>query len=630
MRPVMAATKHLLTLPSWIRSIFFARFGLINGNRANWSLFTDRVQLLYKQALPGFIVHVVVITATTYSLSLALSTGPEVYIWGGAMIALGFIRLGTILRFQRKPAQEIDPIGALLAFFVIIGLTGIGWGVGGVFILPPDAERQQIFFIMMLSGTAAGTVATLSPFFSAQILAIVTSIVPLMIKLAFVGDTDQLLMSAALLLFTFAMIATGRSTNLAIVNGLKLRLENMGLLKDLREKGKALEISSRVKTRFLAAASHDLRQPLHALRLQSESLTIRAGNDPRIQSVTKRISRSVGVMERLLNSLLDISRLDAGVVHPHTTTFRIDIVLKTLEEEFRATADAAGCDLRIVFCSTTVSTDATLLETILRNFLTNAIRHAPGAKILVGCLHRNDKLRLFVIDNGDGIPTDQKDRVFEEFYQADNPVADGNEGLGLGLSIVRRLTDLLGLPLGFFSQENRGTCFSIDLPKSSAITLPKPGQDFATYGENKPERGCKVWIIDDDEQGRISLADVIEGWGYMPVAAVASRSLLNDEEVSSIIPHALLVDYRLKGSESGLSAITEIREFFGDNELPAIIVTGDTAPDRLKEIQSNGIHVLHKPVVAGRLRALLSTLVNRKASPPDRSNTQPTDSGDET
>jgi DNA-binding NtrC family response regulator len=160
--------------------------------------------------------------------------------------------------------------------------------------------------------------------------------------------------------------------------------------------------------------------------------------------------------------------------------------------------------------------------------------------------------------------------------------------------------------------------------------VPKLSQSLVNYSENKPEGGCRVWIIDDDEQGRISLADVIEGWGYMPVAAAGSKSLLNDERVSSITPHTLLVDYRLKGSESGLSAIKEIRDFFSDNELPAIIVTGDTAPDRFKELQSNGIHVLHKPVAAGRLRTLLSTLVNKKASLLEYSNTQSTDSGHET
>lgn len=611
MRPVVAASNPSPPNVSWLRSALLTLFGLNGGDKANWSLFTDRVQLLYQQALPGFIVHVVVISATTYSLALASDTGTEVYAWGGLMIALGILRLGTILWFRRKPASTIDPLRSLLAFYFVIGLTGIGWGVGGVFILPIDAPQQQIFFIMMLSGTAAGTIATLSPFISAQILALATSIAPLMIKLALADETDELLMSAALFLFILTMVATGRNTHLAIVNGLRLRLENLELLEDLRQKSRALELSSRVKTRFLAAASHDLRQPLHALRLQSESLAIRAGHDPRIQPVTERIGRSVGVMERLLNSLLDVSRLDAGVVKPHITAFRIDSILKTLEDEFRATANAGGCDLRIVFSSTSVSTDATLLETILRNFLSNAIRHAPGAKIVVGCLHRADRLRLIVADNGSGIPAEEKDRVFEEFYQADNPTSDRDKGLGLGLSIVKRLTELLQLPLGFSSQEGRGTCFSMDIPTSPTAAALGSGAGSTLHGqaENKPKKDCKVWIIDDDEQSRLSLADVIESWGYLPIAADGPQSLLCDEEISNVTPHALLVDYRPNSAESGLSAIREIRDFFGNSELPAIVVTGNTTSDRLTELQSNGVHVLHKPVAAGRLRTLLSTLV---------------------
>ena len=593
------------------RSALLALFGIDPENEANWRLFTDRVDLLYQQALPGLIVHAVVITATTYSMSLAPNAGDEVFVWGGVMIVLGLLRMATILYFRKSPALTVDPLGSLVSFYVVIGLTGIGWGIGGVFILPADALPQQIFFIMMLSGTAAGTVATLAPFLSVQILALGTSVVPLMIRFALEGGSDQLLMSGALLMFTLAMVATGRNTHLAIVNGLRLRQENLDLLKDLRKKSEALELSSRVKTRFLAAASHDLRQPLHALRLQSESLAIRAGSDPRIQSVTDRIGRSVGAMERLLNSLLDISRLDAGVVEPHIATFRIDSVLRTLEDEFRAAAAAAGCNLRIVSCSTAVSTDATLLETILRNLMSNALRHAPGAKILVGCLHRDDRLRLIVMDDGEGIPAGQKDRVFEEFFQVDNPARDRNKGLGLGLSIVKRLTDLLRLPLGFHSIEGHGTCFSVDIPVGPQIVTSGDSSDFVTRGERGTGRreGYRVWIIDDDEQGRVSLADVVENWGYTPETAAGFRTLLTDERISGIMPHALLVDYRLEGSESGLDAIREIRRFFGADTLPAIIVTGDTAPGRLKALQSSGVHVLHKPVPPGRLRTLLATLM---------------------
>ncbi|WP_339614410.1 ATP-binding protein [uncultured Parvibaculum sp.] len=593
------------------RSALLALFGIDPGNEANWRLFTDRVDLLYQQALPGLIVHAVVITATTYSMSLAPNAGDEVFVWGGVMIVLGLLRMATILYFRKSPALTVDPLGSLLSFYVVIGLTGIGWGIGGVFILPADALPQQIFFIMMLSGTAAGTVATLAPFLSAQILALGTSVVPLMIRFALEGGSDQLLMSGALLMFTLAMVATGRNTHLAIVNGLRLRQENLDLLEDLRKKSEALELSSRAKTRFLAAASHDLRQPLHALRLQSESLAIRAGSDPRIQSVTDRIGRSVGAMERLLNSLLDISRLDAGVVEPHIATFRIDSVLRTLEDEFRAAAAAAGCDLRIVSCSTAVSTDATLLETILRNLMSNALRHAPGAKILVGCLHRDDRLRLIVMDDGEGIPAGQKDRVFEEFFQMDNPARDRNKGLGLGLSIVKRLTDLLELPLHFSSREGRGTSFSVDIPVGEEIITPSTAPRFTAPAkrDQRARNGCRVWVIDDDEQGRVSLADVIESWGYKPEAAAEFRTLLEDAEVSGVPPSALLVDYRLKGSENGLVAIREIRRFFGITDLPAIIVTGDTASERLKELKSSGIHILHKPIAPGRLRTLLATLM---------------------
>lgn len=589
---------------------FFVRFilGVGTADEKEWRLLGDRAELLYQQTLPGLIVHAIVVITTTYSMSHAPNAGMEVFAWGGAMIVLGLMRALVIVRM--KPMVKDDPVRALMAFYGIIGLTGIGWGIGGVFILPSNALPQQIFFIMMLGGTAAGTVATLAPFLSAQILALTTSVMPLMIRMAFEGGEDQILMAAALLMFVLAMLATGRNTHAAIVNGLRLRLENIDLLENLRRKSEELELSSRVKTRFLAAASHDLRQPLHALRLQSESLAIRASNDPRIQSVTDRIGRSVGAMERLLNSLLDISRLDAGVIMPHYAAFRIDSVLKTLENEFRAATGIAGSRLHIVYCSAVVHTDATLLETILRNLVSNAIRYAPGAKILVGCLRRGNILRLIVADNGPGIPQQMKERVFDEFFQIGNPERDRSKGLGLGLSIVKRLTALLELPLQFESREGGGTFFSIDIPiGSTARQHPLP----AIPHRHVMKSGHTIWIIDDDEQGRVALADVVEAWGCQTRAAADFRTLLGDGNPDTCAPGALLVDYRLRGSLTGLDVIREIQHFFKNETLPAIIITGDTAPDRLQELQSSGVHILHKPVAPGRLRALLTTLMTENS-----------------
>lgn len=587
-----------------VLSPFFARlFGVDLSDTNMVRIFPDRVALLYRQARTGVLVHVIVISVTTYSISLAADGWPT-WAWGGVMMALGLLRGAMIEFYHRNPRVFGDALGAAIIFYVVIGFTGIGWGVGAVFVLPSDATPQQVFFILMLGGTAAGTVATLSPFYSAQILALGTSVVPLIIRFAVDGGADEWLMAAALFMFLLAMVATGRNTHNALLNSLRLGVENLDLLDNIRRQSAELEATSRAKTRFLAAASHDLRQPLHALRLQAESLAMRIGGDERSTSIVQRIGHSVSAMERLLNSLLDISRLDAGIIEPRIAPFQMDAVLSALEDEFAARAREAQCDLRFVPCSAYVDTDVTLLETILRNLIANSIRHAPGAKIIVGCRRRANMLAVVVADRGPGIPAELQSRVFEEFFQVGNPERNRDHGLGLGLSIVRRLAGLLELPMTFRSEPGQGTFVALDVPRSEGVRQAPQSMPRSLAGV----AGSLVWVIDDDEQGRLALANLIADWGCDVVSGYDAQQLLAEQGEAFLRPDAIVADYRL-GQGTGVEAIRQIRQHFGDGALPALIVTGDTAPEQLRDLAATGIYILHKPVAPGRLRALLATLV---------------------
>lgn len=579
-------------------------FGIDIADGAARRIFPDRVDLLYRQARTGVLVHLVVATVTSYSMSLA-TTSPWPVIWGIVMVALGLLRGAIIEVYQRGTALRADPVLGVIAFYVVIAFTGIWWGIGGAIVLP-DATQQQVFFILMLGGTAAGTVATLSPFYSAQIVALVTSLVPLIGRLLLEDSADEALMGAALIMFFLAMVATGRNTHNALIKSLRLGVENVDLLESLRRQSAELEATSRAKTRFLAAASHDLRQPLHALRLQAESLAIRLAGDERSQPIVDRIGHSVAAMERLLNSLLDISRLDAGIVEPRSAPFRMDSVFRSLQDEFVMQAREAGCDLRFVTSSVEVETDATLLETILRNLVANAIRHAPGARILVGCRRHGETVMVQVLDNGPGIAEDFRERIFEEFFQVGNLERNRDRGLGLGLSIVRRLAGLLDVPMTFSSEPGRGTLFAFNVPLRHSIggerrsRIPKSLAGVA---------GSFIWIVDDDEQGRIALSHLMEDWGCEVAASADIEELLAAGDTPFAKPDVIVADYRLQGTD-GARAIRRVRAHFEDEALPAVIVTGDTAPERLRELAATGVHVLHKPVQPGRLRALLAAFAN--------------------
>ncbi len=582
-------------------------FGVDLADGSARRIFPNRVDLLYRQARTGVLVHIVVVAFVTYSMGLAGSNWMA-FAWGAAMMALGLLRGGLIEIYHRGEMLQSDPVLGMVAFYIVIGLTGICWGMGGAFVLPSDALPQQVFFILMLGGTAAGTVATLAPFYSAQIMALVTSLVPLILRLALEGGGEEALMAGALVMFFLAMLATGGNTHRALMNSLRLGVENVDLLASLRRQSAELEATSRAKTRFLAAASHDLRQPLHALRLQAESLAIPLVGDERCRPIVERIGQSVGAMERLLNSLLDISRLDAGIIEPHVAPFRIDSVFQSLKDEFAMQAREAGCDLRFVACSLEVETDVTLLEAILRNIVANAIRHAPGARIIVGCRRKGDGVTVQVIDNGPGIEAEFRERIFEEFFQVGNLERNRDRGLGLGLSIVRRLAGLLEIPMTFTSAPGKGTAFGFTIPRRYTFfesNQPRSPRSLAGVA------GSFVWIIDDDQEGRHALSTLMEDWGCEVAASADVSELLSADDTPFAKPDVIVADYRLQGID-GAEVIRRVRSRFGDNELPAVIVTGDTAPEKLRELAATGVQVLHKPVQPGRLRALLAAFSSRE------------------
>jgi len=365
------------------------------------------------------------------------------------------------------------------------------------------------------------------------------------------------------------------------------------------------ERANHAKSRFFAAASHDLRQPLHALSLFVAALKAR-NQQPETQNLIDNIEASTATMELLFNALLDISRLDAGTIEAHPEHFSLHALLLDLDKQFGALAAEKRLRLRFRPCDITLYSDPLLIERILVNLISNAIRYTDDGGVLVACRRRGRMLRLSVIDTGRGIPPDQQESVFQEFVQLHNPARDRSKGLGLGLAIVSRLGRLLGHRVELRSRPGHGSVFSIDVPLGDA-QLIKPPTTASAPGLIPDD--ALVLLVDDESAILRGMAELFDNW---QIDLVTAHSAAEAEQWLDSVgrpPDVIVSDYRLP-DEDGIEVISRLRQKFG-RDIPAILVTGDTAPDTILRISQAGFPLLHKPLRPAKLRALLTHLIHQ-------------------
>jgi signal transduction histidine kinase/FixJ family two-component response regulator len=385
-----------------------------------------------------------------------------------------------------------------------------------------------------------------------------------------------------------------------------IAIENARLFDELQEKSRQLEIANLAKSRFLAAASHDLRQPLHALNLFVAQL--RSESDPAERpQLIARIDAAVSAMNELFEALLDMSRLDAGVLEPNLTEFPIERLLKRIETTFTEAAREKDLRLRVVLSSAWVRSDFILLERIVLNLVSNAVRYTPHGGVVIGCRRRSDRLRMDVRDSGPGIPLDQQRHIFGEFYQIGDRHPDGRTGLGLGLSIVDRLGQLLGHPVELTSRPGEGSRFSISLPLVPARgAIAEAVELSATVTD--PARGTLIVVIDDDALVLDSMRGLLQSWGCRVVTGATGTAALAQLGQEGGQPDLIISDYRLANGRTGIEAIERLRGTLGA-AIPALLVSGDTGPERLREANASGYLLVHKPVPPMTLRTTLNRLL---------------------
>jgi signal transduction histidine kinase/CheY-like chemotaxis protein len=354
------------------------------------------------------------------------------------------------------------------------------------------------------------------------------------------------------------------------------------------------------KTRFLAAASHDILQPLNAARLYVTSLVERqsGGEDSRL---VENIDDSLEAIEEILGALLDISRLDAGAMTTSITSFKMADLMRSLEIEFAPIARAKGLQLTFVPCSLPAESDRALLRRLLQNFISNAIKYTPRGRVLVGCRRRGQSLHIGIYDTGVGIPVAKRGEIFKEFHRLEQGARIAR-GLGLGLSIVERLARVLNHGIALQANASGGSVFSVTVPIATAINYTA-AVTSATPLSKTPMSGSLIVCIENDAAILDGMKTLLTAWDAEVIAVADPEAAIAAIEAADGRVTGLLVDYHLDRG-NGVAAIRDIRRRFGDN-IPAILITADRSPHVRAAAREEKIVVLNKPVKPASLRALL-------------------------
>jgi len=493
-------------------------------------------------------------------------------------------------------------------------------------IVPTGNLPMTSLLMAVIVGSCARAAQSLWPLKAALFGYTLPMSLGLIAALAWQGDGLHLFLAAAGAAYLTLTLHAGIRQHRLLTESLMLRFENEALASRLGEQIAATERASREKSRFLGAASHDLRQPLHAIALFGAALENELRGRPESRNA-ERLMRAVNALGASLDTMLDISRLDAGVITPAFQAVQLDALFLPLNHTFSAQADQKQLQLRVRASGLWVRSDPQLLHRMLSNLVDNALKYTVQGGVTVTARRRQEMVWIEVRDTGIGIAPEQSMRIFEEFYQVDNPGRDRSRGLGIGLSIVQRLSRLLGHPVEMHSRPGRGTHFRVVLPAMSAQPASPPGLLAAGLTEGRQQAmrraasvlPARVLLLDDESDIREAMTGLLRSYGVdaSAVEDEAGAAAVLEQARREARPFDLLMcDYRLADGADGLDVGLRLcREGRGGAAaLPLLLVTGETSPDRLQRVRESGIPVLFKPVGADSLLHAMKQAIAAEAA----------------
>ncbi|CAN5333345.1 hypothetical protein BH10PSE17_BH10PSE17_01860 [soil metagenome] len=536
--------------------------------------------------------------------SVSLTGSKRSGLWVLAIVALDVARLLIVL----LPPASADPRVVQRRYMAVIGCLALAWGTSPFWLAWPPGPGS-IATALLAAASLIGVHVLQRPVLEVhehgnRIWLLAGHLTMVMLLVA-AGPLELRWCAFGMALLAIGIAMSDRYNQIAANATLNARTENAKLVERLREQAGLADKSNRDKTRFLAAAAHDLRQPLHALGLFGAAIEKRLRGRPEYPLINSMM-RSIEALEKSFTALLDISRLDAGAVRPTFQVFPVRDLFRRIYMQYAGEAERQDISLRFRAAGKLVRSDPMLLERIVSNLVQNALRYTERGGVLVAARRCGNDVAIEVWDSGIGIPEDQIESIFHEFYQVDNSERDRTKGIGMGLAIVQRLAALLEHKLEVRSQRGRGTIFRVVIP-ASLEGMPDTAQLGADTLPPRIERALTVLLIDDEESIRRGMEEM---FAPTQIHLIAAASL---DEAEQLVEHGaigvdfVISDLRLRGGENGVDVITAMRRLYGP-ALPAVLITGETSGDALQRANANGIVVLFKPVQPKEILRLINRL----------------------
>jgi signal transduction histidine kinase/FixJ family two-component response regulator len=532
--------------------------------------------------------------------------------WMAAIVLNQAWRLWLVRRYRAAGPGPADRLRWGRAWAIGSMLAGALWGVAGVALFVPGDPGHQALLIVCLFGVILGGINLTAVYRPSLYGFVLPALVPLIARVAIEGDQLHAFIAAVMLVVLAFILGFGHNLNNVLTQSLAIRYENVDLIGELQAQTAAAdharataEEANRGKTQFLAAASHDLRQPLHALGLFVSALAAKV-REPELKSVVGNINASVDALERLFSAMMDISKLDAGAVEPVRCAFPLAPLFQRVDAAFAAVAAARRLRLSVVATRAWVNSDPLLLERILFNLMSNAMRYTERGGAVLGVRRRGDSLALEVCDSGIGISAAEREHIFDEFYQVDATGRHGRQGMGLGLAIIRRLAALLGHPVEVDSRSGRGSRFSIVVPRATPRAAQLLSPDVVASGATFD--GALIAVIDDES----TVVEGMRAWlaqsGAVVVSAGSGEEMLTALGEYGRYPDLIVADYRLGGGALGTDAVALLRHELGLH-IPAMLISGDSSTEAISAMRASSLHVLLKPVLPQELHLLVERLL---------------------
>lgn len=571
-------------------------------SKAAGSLEEELLALLARQARR---IPIPVFLATLMIAALAADHVPTWILAGWlslvvVVLAIRWYALGRLAALSSVSAGKRLRIAIVLSF-----VNGVAHGLSlGFFPFLPEFERA--LQSMVVIGLCAGSIATTAGYMPVLLAYLAPTLAPLSLLWAISPGVEQRgwiesSVAALLAVLGLLLVTLGKDALRLFRESFEIRLQQADLNRQLEAALERAEAANRAKTRFLASASHDLRQPIHTLSLFGAALSMQP-LDGLSREIVQHINIALRSLTSQLDALLDISKLDAGVVRVNCAPLNLRSFLERMHDEFSPAVHAKGLEL-FLDCrrDAVVDTDPMLFERIVRNLLDNAVKYTDAGCISLRVARQNGAVTLAVADSGRGIAKEDQARVFEEFYQVDNPERDRTKGLGLGLAIVKRLADLLQIQVEMTSSAGQGTRFVLAIPgagSGASAALDAPRAEQAPIAAH-------VLVVDDEAAIRLGMKALLEAMGCRATLVDGTEHAVAAARAAR--PDVVLADFRLRGNDNGISTVRAIRALYPS--MPAILVSGDIAAERLREAEEAGIALLHKPVPIETLKRAIAEAV---------------------